>query len=236
MSKIEALQIKDYWDGKWTGIFDKYQADLRHGFYIASLLNPSINSVLEIGAGSFRDIALLSQLGKIIGAFDFSSTACLLAQKQYPSLADRFWCCDAFAINLKDSAFEASYSNGFIGCFNDKQILKLLEEQVRVTKHQLIATVHNAHNDNFLNYFNQKKLTDTLYDVRFFTISELDCLFSQLPFNYKIYSVGKAYKEHEDILIEKKASIEEIRNCILSQGLSNLTTSERLMVVVDLDK
>jgi hypothetical protein len=235
MNNIEQLQTDEYWNKKWDDIFEKYQSDLRHGYYIASMLNDKVESVLEIGAGSFRDISLISQFGKSIGAFDFSNQACQLAQKKYPDLASKFWCDDAFSINLKDSAYDASYSNGFIGCFDDKKIENLLLEQIRVTKYQIFVTVHNGHNAKFKDYFNQKKMIDSLYEIRFFSILDLENIFNKFPFQFKIYPVGKAYKELEDILIANESKLRDIRECILSQGLSTLTTSERLMVVVDLN-
>ena len=235
MNNIKQLQTDEYWNKKWEDIFDKYQSDLRHGYYIASMLNAKVDSVLEIGAGSFRDISLISRLGKNVGAFDFSPHACQLAQKKYPDLAPKFWCDDAFSINLKDAAYHASYSNGFIGCFDDNKIVNLLQEQIRVTQYQIFVTVHNGHNINFINYFNKKKLDDSLYEIRFFKILDLENIFNKFPFQFKIYPVGKAYKELEDILIASGSELRDIRECILSQGMSTLTTSERLMVVVDLN-
>jgi len=235
MSDIKQFQTDDYWNQKWGDIFEQYQFDIRHGYYVASLLNSDIDSVLEIGAGSFRDISLISRLGKNVGAFDFSPQACKLAQKKYPDLATKFWCGDAFTINLKDSAFQASFSNGLIGYFENEKIEKLLQEQIRVTQNQLFVTVHNGHNINFINYFNEKKIHDSLYEIRFFKISDLENIFFKLPFKFEIYPVGKAYKELEDILIAEGADLFDIRECIVSQGLSTLTTSERLMVVMDLN-
>lgn len=234
MSKLSELQSIDYWDNKWGSIFDKYQKDLRHGHYVASLLDLKIKSVLEIGAGSFRDISFLGTLGFNIGAFDFSKSSCELAKSLYPQFSDFFWCGDAFNIDLPNEAYDSSFSNGFVGCFENPQIIELVKEQMRVTKNKLIVTLHNGHNQKFVNYFEDKKKTDDLFSVRFFNIDELKEIFDIFNKPYKVYPVGKAYETDEDILIQENKSIEEIRECILAQGFSKLETSEKLMVVMDL--
>jgi len=230
----KALQNDSIWDSKWKILFERYQFDLRHGYYIASILNNDIDSILEIGAGSYRDSALLARLGKKIGAFDFSLEACNLAKKKYPTLQQFFWQDNAFNTCLKDSAFDASFSNGFIGLFDDLQIENLIKEQIRITKKLLIITLHNGHNQGFQKYFKQQAESDNLYEIRFFKLEDIKNIFTKFSLNYKIYPVGKAYKDHEDILIQNKASLSEIKDCIFSQGMNFLETSERLMVVCDL--
>jgi hypothetical protein len=232
-NQIEELQTKAFWDDKWKTIFDKYQQDLRHAYYVAAFLQNDIESILEIGAGSFRDIAFLASLKKKKGAFDFSSEACMLAQQQYPALANFFWQDDAFKINIPNVSFDLSYSNGFIGCFDDEKIELLVREQLRITKKQLIITLHNGHNQAFQEYFDSKKVLDNLFDIRFFRLSDIQRILSKFSFTYKVYPVGKAYKGFEDILIQKNATFDEIKESIIAQGLVNLETSERLMIVSD---
>ena len=234
VNKLTELQNESMWNEKWDSIFDQYQADLRHGWYVAAFLNSGIETVLEIGAGSFRDIAFIARLGKKIGAFDFSLKACNLAQQKHPNLAKFFWCDDAFATKLQNKSFDASFSNGFIGCFDDEQIHSLIKEQLRVTKKQMIITLHNGHNQGFKNYFIEKKNADNLYEVRFFTLDEINIILDKFSFCYKIFPVGKAYKELEDTFIKNNASLAEIKECILSQKMQYLESSERLMVVIDI--
>ncbi len=225
------LQDRLSWNSKWIYLFKQYQADLRHGYYIASLLKNQEWTVLEIGAGSFRDIALLGRLGYSIGGLDFSELSCEKVKMEFPEFSERFWCGDAFNTNLNDNEYDVSYSNGFIGCFDDLQIDLLLKEQVRITKKIIISTVHNAHNIRFREYFDNKTAVDSIYSLRFFTINEISNIFKKLDLNFVIYPVGKAYVAGEDLMIKDGASMPEIREYIISQNDHALEASERLMVV-----
>jgi ubiquinone/menaquinone biosynthesis C-methylase UbiE len=233
LSSSENLQSDSVWDLKWSYLFEKYQSDLRHAYYIKSLLNKNIDSVLEIAAGSFRDIAFIGQTGLNIKAFDFSKKSIELAKNLHPEFASNFFYSDAFKIDLKTKSIDASYSNGFLVLFDDHKIKLLLDEQERVTRKQMFVTLHNGHNKDFENYFLEKRKTESIYNIRFFKIQDIEKLFNK--YSYVIYPVGKAYKSDEDILISEKASFEDIRECIISQGLKNINKSERLLVMINLD-
>ena len=73
-----------------------------------------------------------------------------------------------------------------------------------------------------------------LYEVLFFTLDEINIILDKFSFCYKIFPVGKAYKELEDTFIKNNASLAEIKECILSQKMQYLESSERLMVVIDI--
>jgi hypothetical protein len=116
--------------------------------------------------------------------------------------------------------------------FSDEKIGLLLREQVRVTRSKLIATVHNAHNQDFVRYFDEKKQVDPLFDIRFFEVDELRALMAIVCSRVEIYPVGKGKSFHEDAMIA--AGIVDpasIRRCLVSQGMSCLQSSERLMCV-----
>lgn len=231
---VETPKSSDEWDVKWEGIFEKYQSDLRHGYYVGSLIGDSCNSVLEIGAGSFRDIAFLSRHGFEVFGFDYSPVACEKAIARFPELSKNFWCGNAFQIDLESKSVDASFSNGFIGCFDDEKILQLLTEQKRVTKKIMIATVHNAHNLDFQRYFKKRSAEDNLYSIRFFSLDDVERLQRDLQVRFDVYPVGKGYVADEDILIRSDASLVKIRDFILEQGMRKLDSSERLMLVARL--
>ncbi|WP_225783652.1 class I SAM-dependent methyltransferase [Xenophilus sp. Marseille-Q4582] len=232
LRNLEPSSSSKDWDHKWADIFSHYQQDLRHAYYIHAMLDAEENHVLELGAGSFRDMAELRRRGIDCEGMDFSPESVRLARKQFPEFSKAIHQMSAFEMSFDDKAFDVSYHNGFWVLFEDSQIQTLAAEQARVTRHKLIATVHNAHNKQFLEYFDRLKVSDPLYDIRFFEMDEIFDLLRQVCRDVMIVPVGKGKKHHEDFLI--KSGITDprtLRACFDESGLSYLESSERLMCI-----
>lgn len=195
------LEKEEYWDREWIGIFDHYQQDIRHAYYIRALKRNNEKKLLEIGAGSFRDVAALCRWGISCEGVDYSTESVERAKKQFPNLKDKIHKMDAFELNYKDKYFDLTFHNGFWGCFSDEDIIKLAKEQARISKHRMIATVHNAHNAKFKQYFDKMKETDPLYSVRFFKSEEIEKLMHKVCSRVTIVPVGKGKKYFEDRMI-----------------------------------
>ena len=220
------------WDMKWKDIFEHYQQHLRHAHYIHAMLDARERHVLEIGAGSFRDMAELRRMGVDCEGIDFSRESVSLAKKQFPEFSDAIHQMSAFDMNFSDEAFDVSYHNGVWVLFDDAQIKSLAVEQARITRHRMIATVHNAHNRNFADYFDRMKVDDSLYDIRFFEIDEVSDLMRQVCSDVVVVPVGKGKKHHEDLLISNGITDPKIlRTCFNVNGLKYLESSERLMCI-----
>lgn len=222
----------DDWDKKWVDIFDHYQNDRRHAYYIHAMLKDNEQHVLEIGAGSFRDMAELYKRGIDCEGMDFSLEAVARAKRYFPECASATHHMSAFAMSFADKAFDVTYHNGFWVLFSDMQIKALAAEQARVSKHRMIATVHNAHNKQFMDYFEQKKEADPLYDIRFFEMDEITEMMSEVCRDVTIVPVGKGKQYHEDLLIKNGITEPDIlRACLNEGGLKHLKSSERLMCI-----
>jgi SAM-dependent methyltransferase len=222
------------WDEKWVEIFEHYQQDLRHAYYLNAVLDTADKRVLEIGAGSFRDMALLNKLGVECWGTDYSETSVNLAKKHFSSLSDKIFQSDAFHMRkIKDKAFDVTFHNGFWVLFNDdNEILKLAKEQARISKNKIVATVHNGHNVDFVNYFQRLSQNDPLYRIRFFTIEEIRSLMLDICISVKIIPVGKGKKHFEDEMINKgNFGRLEMGNFFETAGLQYLDISERLLCI-----
>lgn len=232
LSNLDPTSSSQDWDGKWTNIFDSYQQDLRHAYYIHSMLDAEERNVLEMGAGSFRDMAELRRNGINCQGMDFSQEAVQRARQKFPDFSNFIHRMSAFDMSFADNTFDVSYHNGFWVLFEDEQIKLLATEQARITQKRMIITVHNAHNSQFVEYFDQLKVDDPLYDIRFFEIDEVSALMDQVCSDLVVVPVGKGKKHHEDLLI--KSGITDPKNLRIhfeESGLKHLTNSERLMCI-----
>lgn len=220
------------WDKKWVSIFDHYQQDLRHAHYIRAILKHDEKTVLEMAAGSFRDMAALRRAGVDCSGMDFSPESVQRAIKAFPEFASHIHQMSAFNMRFEDDSFDVTYHNGFWILFNDKQIHALAKEQARVTQKRMIATVHNAHNKGFVAYFDRLKQDDPLYDIRFFDIDEITALMRTVCDDVHVIPVGKGKRRHEDFLIRLGLTNPKvIRTYLKASGLHFLRKSERLLCI-----
>ncbi len=228
----ERLTEASHWDTKWPSIFDKYQHDLRHAHYVRALKNSRDQSALELAAGSFRDVAALNRMGLRCDGMDFSEEAVHLARARFPALATRLNKMDAFYLPLADDAYDLTYHNGFWGLFDDADIDRLATEQARVTRRTVMATVHNAHNRQFHQYFERTRETDPLFNIRFFYEGEIEAIMRRVCTRVTVIPVGKAKKAHEDTLIRWGLGQRAIlRPYFQASGKRLIERSERLLCI-----
>ncbi len=229
---LDAFSGSEDWDRKWVGIFDHYQNDLRHAFYIHAMLESEEQHLLEIGAGSFRDMAELRRRGLNCEGMDFSLEAVVRAKEYFPEFAGSIHHMSAFSMPFADGAFDLTYHNGFWVLFSDEQIKGLAEEQARISKRRMIVTVHNAHNVRFVDYFDRKKVDDPLFDIRFFEKDEVIELMRPVCRDVLVVPVGKGKQYHEDLLIKNGiVDPHSIRDCLRANELNYMADSERLMCI-----
>ena len=230
------IKTKEQWNQKWGDIFDHYQQDLRHAYYIRAILNHNEKKIIELAAGSFRDTAALNAMNINCYGADYSLKAVSLAEKQFPSIAEKLSEQDAFNLSFPDKSFDLSFHNGFWVLFSDdNDILKLIKEQARITKHRIVATVHNAHNKSFVEYFDKLKENDSLYSIRFFEMQEMEYLMKSVAKTVKIIPVGKGKKYYEDDLINiGLGDAEFLKKSFDYHNLNLLDTSERLLCIGEL--
>lgn len=229
------LASETEWDRQWTSIFDHYQQDIRHAYYIRALKRRNEQRLLEIAAGSFRDMAALCRWGISCDGVDYSAESVERAKQQFPDLQHRIHKMDAFHLTFEDAAFDLTYHNGVWGLFDDAQIVALAKEQARISKRRIMATVHNAHNVPFSQYFDKMKQADPLYNIRFFRREEITALMSQVCSKVSVVPVGKAKKRGEDRLIRMGLGQRYILGPMLHlSGERSLQHSERLLCIGEL--
>lgn len=220
------------WDSKWAEIFDHYQQDLRHAHYIRALMNADEASVLEIAAGSFRDMAALRRMGIECSGMDFSPESVSRAKAAFPQYADQIHLMSAFEMPVADGAFDLSYHNGFWILFSDDNIRALAAEQARVSRRRMVVTVHNGHNRQFVDYFDRLKINDPLYDIRFFEVDEVVALMEPVCRDVQVVPVGKGKRKHEDLLIKHGWTHPGLlRTYLKLSGHRLLDSSERLLCI-----
>ncbi len=223
--------MKD-WDDQWRGIFDHYQQDIRHAYYIRAILESRENNLLEIAAGSFRDMGALNRWGYTCVGIDYSSMSVLKAKEYFAGYADRIHRMNAFDIQFEDGTFDLSFHNGIWNYFDDNQIKALLAEQARVTRYRVVATVHNKHNTQFVEYFNRLSQKDPLYNLRFFEVDEMVELMKMVCREVKVIPVGKGKKLYEDELINiGLGDASYLKRSFDYHGMNLLPVSERLMCI-----
>jgi len=224
-------EMKD-WDDQWENIFEHYQQDIRHAYYIRAILESRENNLLEIAAGSFRDMGALNKWGHTCFGLDYSSVSVSKAKEYFADCADRILRMNAFDIRFEDGRFDLSFHNGFWNYFDDNQIKALLAEQARVTKYRVVATVHNKHNTQFVEYFDRLSEKDPLYKLRFFEVDEIVELMKTACREVKVILVGKGKKFYEDELINNGfGDACNLRRSFDHHGMELLPISERLMCI-----
>jgi len=229
------LEDNSVWDAKWEYLFISYQQDLRHAFYLNALLNKEM-SILEMAAGSFRDMAFLNSIGYNCKGCDFSSNSVNLAKKHFPKIADKIFELNAFQFSNNIERFDVTYHNGFWGLFENDDILRLFNKQKSITKKFMIITVHNGHNHNFKQYFLEKKKSDNLYAIRFFEIDEFIDILGLTRNDVQIYPVGKGKLSHEDLLVKDKNTDQaEMLKYMRPNNLELLEISERLLIRIPIN-
>ena len=232
LKNLDSTSSPHDWDNKWSSIFDNYQQDLRHAHYIRAVLKSNENRILEIAAGSFRDMALLRRNGLNSYGIDFSSESVARAKANFPDFSEFIRQDSAFNLNYSENFFDVSYHNGFWVLFSDDQIQKLAKEQARVTKKRMMVTVHNAHNTEFAAYFDKKKENDPLFDVRFFQQKEIFDLMQETCDDITVIPVGKGKRLYEDWLIKMGWTQPTLlKTCLNLCGTRLLEKSERLLCI-----
>jgi hypothetical protein len=225
-----SLTTQADWDNVWQQQFRAYQGDIRHAYYIAAVRRRQERRLLEIAAGSFRDMAALNRWGFYCEGVDFSMLSVDKARLILPVYSDRIKKMDAACLDYPDRAFHLTFHNGFWGYFDDAQISTLGAEQARVSSSRMIATVHNAHNISFKKKFTVWAERDALYRIRFFNTDEIASLMRRFCRHVSVIPVGGGLVDN---LIRRGIGPNAIRWVYQFRGCfrRRLEESERLMCI-----
>lgn len=225
----DSLSEPTIWDGLWKEHFGAYQGDIRHAYYIAAVRRRREHRILEMAAGSFRDLNALNRWGLDCEGVDFSDESVAKARESFPDLADKIRKMDAGRLEYPDRAFDLTFHNGLWVLFDDAQISVLAAEQARVTRFRMIATVHNAHNHSFKEKFAEWGKDSPLYRIRFFQVEEIESLMRTVCSRVTVLPVTAP---RMDRLIYRRLGLMPFRVAYRLLGARQpLETSERLMCI-----
>lgn len=174
----EQLQKTSFWEDAWIRHIEQYlQTSPRTGLWLKSRFPLMGWRVLEIAGGSCRDSRYLAEQGVDAIGSDFDQKTLDYLNQRFPESPLKLAREDASALSFPDKDVDLSIHNGFWVLFSDDaKITALLREQARVTRHVLVALVHNADNPRIVAAFADKARSDPLYDIRFFHRSEMAAL------------------------------------------------------------
>lgn len=130
MSDIEHRQ--ETWDAVWSSPGMAPVNDT----VIETIDLPSVSSVLEVGAGSGRNLLELRRRGKKAFYLDFSRVAARGFADRAPGWP--VYQADARSLPFADSSFDLVYSLGLIEHFNDEDQVQVVREKFRVTREYVL--------------------------------------------------------------------------------------------------
>lgn len=183
MAKNSFLLFKEakFWKEQWKEKAIRYlKGKPILGMLIEELiLNNTLSGVktiCEIAAGSARDSLYLGKNISVVAtdkyntAFEFSKEFAIKMRSN-----TKFQQEDAFKLTFPDNSFDLVFHNGFFILFPDnKEIINLLREQIRITKKYIMIVVHNKwdfYSRLRIKHFAKKG--DPLFDFRWWNLREL---------------------------------------------------------------
>ena len=178
------------WTSIWERRLEEYLKSVpRAGYFIKKYFGKSVSSILEVGGGSCKDSIYLANNGFSCICSDKNKYVIEILKKKFNEKNKNiiFDIQDALNLTYKENSFDLVFSNGLIIYFYDnREVIKILEEKCRVAKKFVITIVHNKHNKRLVKKFKTLAEKDELYNIRFYSIDELINIAENLKYNKKI--------------------------------------------------
>jgi len=113
-----------------------------HAYLFYNILKYKPKRALEVGCGTARMTFFLSFFVKDVVALDKDPQ--LIKQgmnfsRKFKRKKIKFICGDAFDLPFKDNLFDVVFSQGLLEHFSDKNIHKLIDEQIRVARYVIFS-------------------------------------------------------------------------------------------------
>lgn len=184
---------ESFWDEVWKKHLRSYlDSPPRAGIFIASYFKKlGIKTILEIGGGSCRDSIYLANKGYSVVCSDFNRRLIDYLRKRFSRPNLRYLQENAFKLSFHDNSFDLVFHNGLFIYYNNKDIVKMLKEQERVSKKYIVIFVHNAANKKLVTKFKKLAKNDKLYSIRFFNKNELVSIIQQSGIEYEEIKILK---------------------------------------------
>ncbi len=119
-----------------------------HKEFLARMCEWSHSRVLEVGCGSGTLSVFMSHMGSDVTAVDRDPEILSRAIEASRRLAGnvKFEQADAFRLPFEDKEFDIAFSQGVLEHFSDEDIIKILKEQLRVSKTVFFSVPNRAYN------------------------------------------------------------------------------------------
>jgi len=140
-------------------------------FYTAELFDEIIKlkpkKIVEVGSGTGVMSILLSHLGYDVISIDNDKNVLELAKLNNAKFNGnvKFEFGDAFKTKYKNKEFDVAYSQGFYEHFKNKDIKKLLDEQLRISKYVVISVPNKYYPE--CDYGNERLISTTDWVKKF---------------------------------------------------------------------
>lgn len=132
----------------WDEVWSKTHIIAPHDTVLRAVESLGVRTVLEVGAGSGRDLSELHARGLNVTFSDFSETAVAAFRGAHDGVrADR---ADARALPYADSSFDLVLSLGLIEHFDEKDRIAILREKFRVSSRYVLVDVPQRLSPMFL--------------------------------------------------------------------------------------
>lgn len=184
-----------FWEDQWKEKAARYlKGKPVLGMIIEDLIENNlltdVENICEIAAGSARDSVYLSKKYSVIATDKYTAgfkIAAEFAEKNKSNII--FQQEDAYNFTFPDNHFDLVFHNGFFILFpENEKILKLLKEQIRISRKYVMIVVHNKwdlYSRLRIKHYAKK---DPLFEFRWWNLRELKLLVK--PFGKIIHSGG----------------------------------------------
>jgi ubiquinone/menaquinone biosynthesis C-methylase UbiE len=231
-----AYQLKsDDWSVIWDAHLKRYvYSEPKRAKMIQELiekLGVEVKTIIELGCGSLRDGGFLSQKFEVIG-LDFNKKV-LVETKNIHSECNRM-IASATALPLKDKSVDLSFSSGLLIYFNNEDALKIIKEQVRITKSLALIFVHNKTNIWEIPTVKIRSVKDKLFRFRRFSKKELFKLLSEYRKSVKIIPFGTTHPFY--LLSWNRHAYSPLKKLGFDKKLKKLHCTTEWCAIIDLHK
>jgi SAM-dependent methyltransferase len=123
----------------WNEVWANTQVAAPHDTVLATIEQLRPASILEIGAGSGRDLEELIERGYNVRYSDFSATAVQKFRSRHPSVQSDE--ADARTLPYEDGEFDLVYSLGLLEHFDAENRARIIREKFRVSRRFVLIDV-----------------------------------------------------------------------------------------------
>jgi SAM-dependent methyltransferase len=139
---------EETWQDFYAGSYDlgAYLGNLaRHSRFIESILADQPKRLLEVGTGSGTMPVFISSLGYDVTSIDNDEAVLSVASKTSEAFrgSAHYELADAFNLPYEDGDFDVAFSQGLMEHFSDDEIVRMLEEQLRVARAAVFSVPNN---------------------------------------------------------------------------------------------